>query len=186
MGSISRNLALAGEPQWINPFFTMSSKRRPLRGPRVDRALHAELALMLEEGLAQAPINISSVTKRLGLGSRNTLSTSERKAAIHTAAVKQRAMLGNKADRKTRDILSQLDRLKGENAQLRKDLNHLSVQLVKVAINAHKLGISPEKLLQALQRHKPSEDSAETVWGRYLKKLGLLDSLDSNVRKYVV
>ncbi|MCS6295374.1 MAG: hypothetical protein H8K09_04000 [Nitrospira sp.] len=164
----------------------MPAKRRPLRGPKLDTALDAELGLMLEEGLEQSPINISTVAKRLGLGSRNTLSRHDRKATIYAAAKKQRVLLGNKADKATRDSLAQLDRLKGEKAQLLKDLNNLRVKLVLVAINAHKLGYSPEKLLQSLREQKCAEDQAEPVWERYLRKIRLLDQLDPNVRKFVV
>lgn len=164
----------------------MSTKRRPLRGLKLEKALDTELESMLQEGLTLAPITISSVAKRLGLGSRNTLSTLERKSRIQAAALRQRTLLGNDQDRKTRDSLAQLDRLKGDKVRLLKDLNSLRVQLVQVAINAHKLGYNPEKLLQALREQKQITDPAEEVWERYLRKIGLLEKLDSNVRRFVV
>jgi hypothetical protein len=67
---------------------------------------------------------------------------------------------------------------------LRQQLNELRGYIAGIAINAHRMGLQPERLLSLSRRELKAIGSLswDRVLMEYLTDIGLLAKLDSNVR----
>ncbi|WP_076591367.1 hypothetical protein [Herminiimonas arsenitoxidans] len=122
------------------------------RGHDLDLLLDQELALMLSDISGNSPISFSSLTKRLGLNSRSTLHTKDRKEKIRQAIDQQFAIIGTASDGKFHRK-SQADRildLEKKNALLQAALDHQIEMVCRVIANATAKGWDVDFLLRPL------------------------------------
>jgi hypothetical protein len=136
---------------------------------------------MVAEGERVSPISTTAIAKRLALGSRTTLYEPARRELIRAAKVQQsqmsaRAGLGSQASRH--------GGLESDLQKLRLQLNELRGYVARMAINAHRLGLQPDRLLSLSRRELKATGSLswDRVLMEYLTDIGLLAKLDPNVR----
>lgn len=153
---------------------------RPLRGGKLDAALATLLRELTDSDAPSSAFTISALTRKLGLGSRNALSTPTRQALI--AAALPTALTG-KDTRSSQDINARCLTLQQRLLDQEHAVETLQLQLIHVAINAHRLGFQPEKLLAALQRQPvPNADALYRAACDYLTTTKLLQALEPNPR----
>lgn len=135
----------------------MTSKtNKRARGNQLDEALDRELALMLSDGVVVSPISIPALTARLGLRSRSTLHTIQRKEKIHAAIARQRSLNSVGAETATRrkSLEEKIEVLERENIELQAKVNrNLELMCRKVA-NATAKGWDVDYLLSPLTKSR--------------------------------
>jgi hypothetical protein len=135
----------------------MSQKQtKTLRGSQLDESLDRELASMLSDGDKVSPISIPALTTRLGLKSRSTLHTAERKAKIHAAIAKQRLLITDKVENliRRKSCQEKMESLEIENAELKKKLNNNAEMLCRIVVNATAKGWDVDYLLNPLLKSR--------------------------------
>jgi hypothetical protein len=152
---------------------------RPLRGEALDQALTRELEVMVGDGERVSPISMAAIATRLALGSRTTLYEPARLELIRAAKVRQRQLSA-----RARPGARATGSCELELRTLRQQLNELRGYVALIAVNAHRMGLQPERLLSLSRRELKATGSLS--WDRllmeYLTDIGLLAELDSNVR----
>jgi hypothetical protein len=155
--------------------------QRPLRGEALNKALIRELEVLVGEEESVSPISTAAIARRLALGSRTTLYEPARRELIRAAKLRQsqlsgRARSGAQATRN--------GSLESDLQKIRQQLNELRGYVARIAINAHRMGLQPDRLLFLSRREFRASGSLswDRVLMEYLTEIGLLAKLDPNVR----
>jgi hypothetical protein len=147
----------------------------------LDEALTRELEVMVSQGERVSPISTAAVARRLALGSRTTLYQSARRELIRAATARQ-SQLSARARAGAQTIRH--GGFESDSRELRQQLNELRGYVARIAINAHRMGLQPDRLLSLSRRELKATGSLswDRVLMEYLTEVGLLAKLDPNVR----
>lgn len=133
-----------------------SKKNERARGNQLDEALDRELALMLSDGVAVSPISIPVLTARLGLRSRSTLHTTQRKEKIHAAIARQRTLnsVGTEIAIRRKSLEEKIEVLERENVELRAKVNSNLELMCRIVANATAKGWDVDYILSPLAKSR--------------------------------
>jgi hypothetical protein len=147
-------------------------RSRPLRGRDLDAALAEMLSRFTSEGRR---ITITAMSKALNLGSRTPLYTPSRQEQIRSAVSRGRA---SKRSRISDD--ARLNNALAEIQSLRERINGLQSLHIAIAINASRLGLTPEHLFQPGDVVKNIDvERLHPHAAKWLEAVGLLRRLDA-------